>query len=119
MSSEKWPHPLKVGCVVTAFQPSCQIPSSSEHRIELGVLGGGDVAGIEAVPHAHALNRVLGVPLHRVRQVDADAVEQSRDDVNGVMVLISNLATGIDALRPRDDAWVAGSTVERVPASTS
>ena len=86
----------------------------SEHRVELRVLGGGNGGGVEAVAHAHALDRVLGAALHRVGEFDAQAVQERRHQVDGVVVLVPGFAAGRDAVRPGDDAGVAGAAVERV-----
>ena len=86
----------------------------AEHRVELRLplrLGCGVV---EAVAHADAVERRLCVPLDRLRRLDAEGVEDRRDDVDRVVVLVADLAASLRAGRPRDDARVARAAVELV-----
>ena len=56
----------------------------------------------------------LHVPLDRPRRLDADAVEDRWRDVDRVVVLVANLAPGLDPLGPGDHARIAATAVELV-----
>ena len=75
----------------------------AEHRVELRLLLRGGVTGVEAVREADPLDRLLGVAVHLVGQLDAEAFVERRDDVDRVRVLPADLARAADALRPGDD----------------
>ncbi len=61
------------------------------------------------------MQRVLGVTLHGAGQFDPEAVQHGRHEVDGVVILVAGLPSSGDLRGPRDDARVAGTTVERVP----
>src|SRR4051795_6161069 len=78
----------------------------AEHREELRLAGAGQGPGIEAVAHADTVEVALGVARERLGRLDAERVEDRRDEVDGVVVLLADLALGLDAGRPGDDARV-------------
>ena len=77
----------------------------AEHRVELRLLRRG-VRIVEAGFEADALDRLLRVAVDDVRELDAEALEQGRHDVDRVAVLAADLAIGLDPGRPRDDQRV-------------
>jgi hypothetical protein len=52
--------------------------------------------------------------LDPLRRLDTEAIEDGRDDVNRVVVLVPELTPGFHPGRPRDDAGVRRPTVELV-----
>jgi hypothetical protein len=78
----------------------------AQHREELRLAGAGQSPGVEAVAHADAVEVTLGVPADGLGWLDAERVEDGRDEVDGVVVLLPNLARGLDAGGPGDDARV-------------
>jgi hypothetical protein len=66
----------------------------AEHLVVLGLLGGGRVGRVEAVAHRHARERHLVVAVDDLRHLHAAAVEDRRDDVGAVVVLVADLAPG-------------------------
>ena len=72
----------------------------------------GAAGASKAVAHADALDRDLGDPSHDIRLLDLEAVQDGRHDVDGVVVLLANLAAGLDSGRPGDDAGVGGAALE-------
>ncbi len=68
----------------------------AEHRVVLALLRRRRIALVERVLHRHARERHLLVPVQRVREVEADALEDRRDDVDRVVVLVAHLALGAD-----------------------
>jgi hypothetical protein len=54
------------------------------------------------------------VALDGLRSFDAETVEDRRHQVDGVVVLVPDLALGLHAGRPRDEARVGGAAVELV-----
>ena len=65
--------------------------------------------------HAHSVELALRVPLDCRRRLDSEHVEDRRDDVDRVEVLVANLAAGLGSGGPGDDARVARAAVELVP----
>ena len=65
--------------------------------------------------HADPVEGALRVALDRLGRVDAEDVQDRGHDVDRVVVLAADLAPGLRAGRPRDDARVAGAAVELVP----
>ena len=86
----------------------------AEHRIELRRPRGRDRSGVEAVAHADPVEVALHVPADRLRRIDAERIEDRRDEVDRVVVLVADLTARRDALRPRDDARVRRAAVELV-----
>ena len=78
--------------MVTAFHPSCQIPRDPEHRIELRAPSAGGVGGVEAVAHAHAVERALDVAFDGLGGLFAEYVQDGGDQVDGMVVLRADLA---------------------------
>ena len=64
--------------------------------------------------HARAVEAALDVPLDGLRRLDAERVEDRGDDVDRMVILVPDLALGLDAGRPRDDARVRRTAVELV-----
>jgi hypothetical protein len=54
------------------------------------------------------------VPLDGLRGLHAEDVQQGGDDIDGVVILVADLAAGLGAGRPGDDAGVGGAAVELV-----
>ncbi len=59
-------------------------------------------------------NGALGVPLDRLGRLDVERVEDRRDEVDRVVVLLADLTARLHAGRPGDDARVARAAVELV-----
>src|SRR3954469_10323943 len=78
----------------------------SEHRVELRLACGRRFCGVEAVTHADPVEWALRVPLDCSGRLDAKNVEDGRNQVDRMVVLVSKLAGGLDALGPGDDARV-------------
>src|SRR5262252_1160950 len=68
----------------------------------------------EARLEAHTLERQLPDTVDLGRRLDADDVEQRRQDVRHMAELVPQLPARGDALWPRDDEWVADSAAVRV-----
>ena len=83
-----------------------------EHRVELRLLARLGIGVVEGGPEAHPVELRLGVAVDDVRELDAEALEQRGHDVDGVGVLASVLAGGLDALRPGDDQRVGRAALE-------
>ena len=88
--------------------------AGAQHRVELGLAGARDAGRVEAVAHRDALDGDLRHALDRLGLLDAEAVQQRGDDVDGVVVLVADLAARAHAGGPGDDARVGGAAVERV-----
>src|SRR2546423_8418209 len=69
---------------------------------------------VEARPKAHTLERHLCHTIDLSRRLDADDVEQRRQDVADVAKLMAQLAARADAPGPRDYERVADATAVRV-----
>ena len=89
-------------------------PPRAEHRVELRLAFRRGLGVVEAGAHADAVEVGLGVALDRLRRLDSEHVEDRRDDVDRVVILLADLTLGLDARRPRDDARVARAAVELV-----
>src|SRR3954453_13613367 len=86
----------------------------TEHRVELGLARGRARCIVKAVAHADTVECALRVTLDRARRLDAEDVEDRRNDVDRMVVLVAQLAGRLDALRPRNDARIAGAALELV-----
>jgi hypothetical protein len=82
-------------------------PARAEHLVVLDLLAGRRIRGVEAVAHRHARQRRLLDVAQDLRDRHAAAVEDRRDDVGAVVVLVAHLAPGLDPLRPVDDQRIA------------
>ena len=65
---------------------------------------------VEGVAHRHARERILLDAAVDLRHLQPADVEDGRDDVGAVVVLVAHFAAGLDALRPRDHQRVAGAS---------
>src|SRR3954452_18515668 len=83
----------------------------AEHREELGLARAGQRRGVEAVAHAHAVERALDMARDRLGRLDSEHVQHRRDEVDRVVVLLARLALCVDPRRPRDDARVRAAAV--------
>jgi hypothetical protein len=94
--------------LVTAVQPLVVDPAVAEHLEVLGLVPFRRVGVVEAVGHAHALDRLLlhAVDRHRVGQ--PGHLQDGRGDVDDVVELRADLALGLDPAWPVDDGAVAG-----------
>ena len=93
-------------------------PAGAEHRVELGFARRGRRFHVGAVTHAHAVEPALHMALDRRGALHPQGVQDGRHDVDGVMVLVADLApAGRRPSRsgPGDDARVGGAAVELVP----
>src|SRR5439155_26367056 len=54
------------------------------------------------------------ISAERLRGFDAADIEDRRHEIDRVVVLLANLASGLDSCRPRDDARVRRAAVELV-----
>src|SRR5439155_9889048 len=86
----------------------------AQHRVELRRPRRRRIRLLEAGSHAHTIEATLDVALDRLWSLDAEHVEDGRDDVDRVVVLVANLALGLQTCRPRDDARIARAAVEFV-----
>src|SRR4029077_534485 len=86
----------------------------AEHRVELRRPRGPKRSLVEAVAHAAAVKVALHVTADRVRRLDAQTIEDRWDEIDRVVVLVTDLAASLDPLRPRDDARVTCAAVELV-----
>src|SRR6185437_16258390 len=86
----------------------------AEHAVELPCPCCRSLRVVEAIAHAHAVEGALRMPLDRCGRLHPQRIEDRRDDVNGMVVLLANLATHLEAGWPRDDARVACAAVELV-----
>ena len=83
----------------------------AEHLVVLGRAVGGRVGVVEAVAHRLAGQRRLLVAADRVGHLDAAAVEDRRDDVGAVVVLVAHLAARLHPGRPVDHQRVADAAL--------
>ena len=70
----------------------------AEHRVELRRARPLSRSVVEAVPHADAVEVALDVSLDGLGSLDTEAVEDRRDDVDRVVVLLPDLAPGLASL---------------------
>ena len=92
--------------------PALVVDRSAPEHLE--VLGGahlGRVVRCEGRADAHAVHRQLLDPVDRRRRDDACGLEQRREQVDGVDVLVADLALRRDAGGPVDDERVAGAAL--------
>ena len=89
--------------------------TGAQHDIELGLAMARGAGVIKCLPECHALDGRLGVAVDDLWRGDAQAVIERRDDVDGVDILVTDLATRPDALGPRDDEGVRDATFIRGP----
>ena len=81
----------------------------TEHLVVLGVVTSLDLAVVEGVGEAHALDRCLRHSADGGRWPDAEGVQNGRHQVDGVAVLGADLTSCGDLGRPGDDARVGGA----------
>ena len=79
----------------------------AEHRVVLPLLLRRRRRRVEAVAHRHARQRILLDAAVDLRHLQPADVEDRRDDVGAVVVLVAHLAAGLDALRPGDHQRIA------------
>ena len=83
--------------------------AGAQHRVVLPLLLGRRIGLVEAVAHRHSVERVLLNAAIDLRHLQTGDVQDGRDDVGGVMVLVAHLALGLDALGPVDHQRIAGA----------
>jgi hypothetical protein len=81
--------------------------AGAKHRKVLPFLGGRRVRVVEAAAHRHSVERVLVDTPVAFGHLQSDRLEDRRHDVSAVVVLVSHLALGLDALGPVDDQRIA------------
>src|SRR6476469_9293728 len=78
-------------------------PTCAEHLVVLRSLPGGHIAVFEAVPHRYSRHGRLPNALRHFRRSQTTALEDGRDDVGAVVILVPYLTAGLEALGPVDD----------------
>jgi hypothetical protein len=72
----------------------------------------GSIPGTDQKEH----ERCLLDAVHCFRHLDTATIEDCRDDVGDMMILISDLSTRLDPFRPRNDKWITTAAVVGVKA---
>ena len=83
--------------------------AGAQHRVVLTLLLGGCLRGVEAVAHGHTVDRILIDPAVDLGHLQANNLKDGRYDIGGVVVLVTHLALGFDALGPVDHHRIAGT----------
>ena len=93
-----------VGVEATHGHPTV-VPETAvaPHLVVLCVPAPGSLGVRQAVRHAHAVDRLLRHPVHGVRRVDVDELEDRGEDVDDVVVLGAHLSDRDTSVRPAQD----------------